>query len=205
MEATRCRSAYRSIEDQTAERQVCCCAPINDMLPDYEDLTGRVLRWDYVRGYPLEVSITMEGQEAGRLWKATNLKPEVEARLAGVEWRMLESQSQKRIGFSDSRLWLATAYSLWFGLGDYAVPKSAEIDGVRSYDFIFDSSVRTHALNEEGEVCLGFLRDRTATSSMEGRIEIASCAEPLDAPPLALLGILYALGGGLYRREYQSE
>lgn len=167
---------------------------------EFEDLRGNSIRWKYVSGFPLDVHLTQADRWVGRLWKPTNNRPETKATLAGIEWRIDNGPSIKRIGFEGAEFWLGSVEMASFGLGEWQAPKRACFDGTRTYRFRFPDTHLTEATDARGDTVLAFRRAWSG-GSLEGTIDVSRSCEPLDIPPLALFGVLTAVSGGLFKAD----
>ena len=165
---------------------------------ELDDLRGRETQWRYASGFPLSIQLIGTSSGEGRLWKPTNNKPDFLANFAGIDWRLLDGMAKKWVGFRSSDVWLGYAESWFLGMGDEPVPRRALIDEARAYQFRRVSPECTDVLDGGGALCVSFHHDRGNAGVREGRVKVSADANVADAPPLVLLGIIYAIDGGLF-------
>ncbi len=166
-----------------------------------DDFRGRTLQWEYVSGFPLDVRVTENNQEVGRLGRKTNLKPSALGCLAGLElwfdWDEDSLLANHTIGFAGSQTQLGEGKIAWNG--HYAVT----LDGLRTYLLQKVSLSDSNWLSESGECALSLSRSELSDIDVphRGTIGISNQTEELDIPPLVLLGVLMAMQQTLFKHD----
>lgn len=166
---------------------------------ELEDTRDQTFTWTTLQGYPLDVRITRDSKEVGRLKTTNALGTEYEAHFAGVDWLIQEvhygGHRALHISFAKGPIVGVTEKHIF-------APLKITLDGTRVYLLERDSYHVSSWQDKEGADALIFHSwDLRNDAPKTGDILVTRQANDLDSPPLAVIGLLLAVRGQLFGRD----
>jgi hypothetical protein len=165
---------------------------------ELEDIRGRSFAWTKTKSYPLDVRIDEASKRVGWIKSVGRGIPEFTGHFAGVDWHIKHLEHGNYRGLQISFL---NGPVLGFTEQHLLSPSKMILDGIRTYTLRHNSMLVSSWLDEkETEVVVFYRSDTQTDAPKRGEIMIRRQASELDAPPLAAVGLIRALGGHLFIR-----